>query len=125
MPETKAKILLVDDNQMFREAISTALGESGYTVVEAADGRAALDAYYEQPFDVIITDIFMPDMDGLELLEYFQGAPDARVIVVSGGSPEGIDLIDAARELGAFRTLEKPFDLVDLEQAVQDAISRG
>src|SRR5262245_42911662 len=67
-------ILLAEDERMLRESLAQLLGEEGYQVVQAADGKEAYDALLIQPFDLILTDIRMPNMDGVSLLQHAQQA---------------------------------------------------
>ncbi|MDJ0949721.1 MAG: response regulator [Alphaproteobacteria bacterium] len=112
-----ANILLVDDVQMVRLALSTLLQESGHTVTEASDGKAALKAAGSDAFDIVVTDVFMPAMDGIELIRHLRESyPDLKIIAISGGGarqpPEFA--INLASALGADVTMQKPMDNEDL-----------
>ena len=105
------RILVVDDNPMMRKTVRVLLETAGLEVVEASSGRAAVQAYQAAPVDLVICDLFMPDVDGLEVLrELRRVAPQVKVIAMSGGAAGGgIDLLPVARKLGAAALLYKPF----------------
>ena len=115
-----ARVLLIDDDDMLRAVVRRALERAGHTVVEAADGAAGLRLHREAGADVIIADIFMPEQDGLELIQALRAeAPRARIIAMSGGGRSGqVDLLKDATVFGAARTLRKPFELTELVATV-------
>jgi CheY-like chemotaxis protein len=115
-----ARILVVDDDRDVRKALVRILAREGHEVGEAEDGGAALVAYRAQRADLIITDMYMPTSDGVEVIAHLLDEfPDARLIVMSGGGQiEKEDVLDLARRLGARRTLAKPIDRKDLLEAV-------
>ena len=91
----KINILLVDDDNMFRLSLRDLIEEKGYPVSEAADGEEALRQLEARDFDLVITDILMPDSDGFELLQYLNKRPKpVKVIVITGGG-----LIEAEKYL--------------------------
>ena len=92
------RILIVDDEQIIRESVSFVLQKEGFTVAEAPNGRVALEAHRERPFDIVITDIEIPEMRGTELLRHIrQESPETFVIIVTAfGSVE--TAITALRE---------------------------
>jgi YesN/AraC family two-component response regulator len=106
-----ARILLIDDNYMLREALTRVLAEAGYEVNTAANGRLALQLFQSLVFDLVITDIVMPEMDGLEFIqEMKQYYPQVKIIAISGGgrcSPQ--DYLEIAGALGVSATIAKPF----------------
>jgi len=111
------KILLVDDDVSLRATYSDALRMAGLDVSEAGDGAIALAMTERTAFDVIVTDLLMPNMDGIELLMALRGAAvTTPVIVLTGGIGDRFGRRDrltepclaAARLLGAVRTLQKP-----------------
>ena len=104
-------ILLVDDDAAFRTAVCRALRAAGHAVEEAANGKEALKFISAESPDILITDILMPNTDGIELTTAVKQAhPGVRILVISGRRQLGsVDLLDLASMLGADATLSKPF----------------
>jgi CheY-like chemotaxis protein len=104
--------------------MSRALQRAGHTVVEADGGRAGIQLYREQGADLVITDIFMPERDGLETIRALRREfPGVKIVAVSGGDSTGrIDLREEARVFGAVRTLRKPFDPGELVKVVGELL---
>ena len=120
-----ATILLVEDEAGVRSAMRRGLQRLGHTVVEACDGGEALRSLEGQPVALVITDINMPGMDGIELiLALTERCPGMPVIAISGGGlvPKESLLADA-RTLGVVTTLEKPVELATLQAAVARALA--
>jgi two-component system cell cycle sensor histidine kinase/response regulator CckA len=117
-----ARVLVVDDEQVVRYAIRERLAAEGHEVVEANNGRRAMQCLDAGTFDIVITDILMPERDGLETLRHVHKTQtDTEVIVISGA---GNDLfLENARGLGASRVLEKPLNLDELAAAVRELTS--
>ena len=114
-----ATILVIDDQEPIRALLRVALEGAGYEVLEASNGRLGLALYRERSADLIITDIFMPEMDGLELmLELTRNFLNVKVIAMSGGL-EGEGGLTAAKLLGARQTFQKPLDMEELLRAVR------
>ena len=109
-------IVLAEDDSDQRLALKLALQTGGYSVREAGTGAGALALMRQKAPRFLITDIFMPDMDGLELVQKAREEfPDTRVIVVSGGGQRTKgDYFTSAELLGAHATLQKPFDVRQL-----------
>jgi DNA-binding NtrC family response regulator len=103
-------IILVEDDADQRLALGLALKAAGYSLREAANGIKALALQRERPADFLITDLFMPEADGLELLEAFHREfPDTKIIVVSGGGKRTKgDYLASAKLIGADATFQKP-----------------
>ncbi|MEI8395095.1 MAG: response regulator [Rhodospirillaceae bacterium] len=111
------RILLVDDVPAVRLSIRAALEAAGHQVIEAADGKEALDLLDSQGVDLIVTDLWMPNLDGVELLKRLRAANTGiKVIAISGGGMRRpIDVSAAlAQTWGADAILYKPFDNDDL-----------
>ncbi len=125
VPERKEKILVVDDESAVRGSIRAYLEDEGYQVAEADSGRAALQLFEELRPDLILIDLRMPGMDGLEVLARLrESTPDTPVIVISGAGVIG-DVVRALR-LGACNYLLKPIqDLGVLGSAIEKAMGRA
>lgn len=113
-------ILIVDDEPHLRAVIRRMLEGEGHVVLEAENGLKALNLWEEHSIDLIITDIYMPEKDGIELLRAIRRAqPGAKIISMTGASERGLlDLNEAAELLGADRALTKPFNRAGLLEAV-------
>ncbi len=113
-------ILLIDDEAPVRQLFSRILKEAGYQVAEAASGREGVQRLREESFDLVVTDILMPDMDGLELTRVIrQDFPKVKIVVVSSARQD-MDYCNVARFLGAHATLAKPVPA----QLLLDTIAR-
>lgn len=124
VPAVSSTILVVEDDTLLRGLIHHALESSGYKVLAVADGRAAKRTINETPVHLVVTDIYMADGDGVDLVMHLHAtAPKLPVIVMSGGF-RGMEssMLRAIRLLGATRTLEKPFSLQTLLDAVRELI---
>lgn len=106
-----AKVLIIDDQVSIRSLLRLVLEKEGHEITEASDGRAGLAAYQRVPADLVIADIRMPEMNGLDLiLELTRGLLDAKVIAISGEA-DASDTLSSAKLLGARHVLRKPFSL--------------
>lgn len=115
--KTKAAVLIVDDEKIIRDVLARSVTREGYTVDQATDGRDALDKLAISPFDIVITDIKMPIMDGIELLKKVKAQyPEISVIVITayGGSCTPADALKA----GADRHITKPFKNFEIAEAL-------
>jgi DNA-binding response OmpR family regulator len=120
----KPRILLLDDEPEIRSTLRDRLILEGYDVQTAPDGRLGLKLYHESPVDLVITDVLMPEMDGLEVIRALCGTPSPPLIIaMSGGGNRDLDFLVEASEFGATRTLPKPFRLDDLVALVNDLLS--
>ena len=114
-----ATILIIDDQQAVRALLRAVLEDAGYQVTEAANGRQGLELYRFRPTDLVITDIVMPELNGLDLmLELTREFIDAKVIAITGVVGQE-NLLDKAKLLGARRTFQKPFGIPELLDAVR------
>lgn len=113
-----ASVLVVDDQKMVRQTLRSALEAQGWDVREAADGDEALRLYRTSPCDVVVTDIIMPNKEGLEtIFELRRSDPEVKIIAMSGR--DTVDFLDMARKLGADHVLSKPFEMRDLVALVR------
>ena len=116
---TRATILIIDDEEPIRALLRFALEAAGYEVTEAANGRQGLDLYRRRPTDLIIADMLMPELNGLDLLlELTREFLHAKVIAISGAGREQ-NVLDVAKLFGARQTFEKPFSVPQLLGAVR------
>ena len=117
-----ARVLVVDDDFQMREMLGVILQRKGYDVITAADGRLAVQLQKKSPFDLVITDIIMPEKEGLETIsELRHSYPCLKIIAISGGGrhrPGGY--LELARQLGADRILAKPFGSWEILSAVNE-----
>jgi CheY-like chemotaxis protein len=119
-----ASVLLVDDAPELRRTIERLLANAGHEVTSAANGTAALRALEGGTFDVIVTDIVMPDMEGLELIRKVRKTyASLPIIAMSGGGRAGAeDYLALASSFGAAKTLEKPFPTETLTAAIDEVL---
>jgi DNA-binding response OmpR family regulator len=114
-----ARILVVDDDVSVLCMIEAVLTGAGHSVVTATDGQMAAKLFRAEPFDVIVTDIVMPNREGLEtIVELRRDFPDVPVIAMSGGTLNSGIYLGLAKRLGAKLTLAKPFPTQELVEAV-------
>jgi two-component system, chemotaxis family, chemotaxis protein CheY len=115
------KILIIDDNDDLRDTLVVMLEDQGYSVISASDGKTGADAFAEARPDLVLTDIIMPDSDGVEAIRRIRTIdPKARVVAMSGGSISGNDYqLRMAKEAGAIEVLAKPFEVDDLVTVVE------
>lgn len=125
--QEQKSILVIDDEQLIRLQIRSALELEGFTVQEAANGIEGLARIAEATPDVVITDILMPDKEGIEtILELRRTYPKIRIIAISGGGRTGNkDFLRTAKHLGADRTLAKPFGLAELLRLVREVLAEA
>lgn len=119
------RILVIDDNQDMRELMQVILQGAGYAVELAADGEAGLRAQRLRPADLVITDIFMPNQDGIETIARLRDEyPGVKVVAISGGGSmrKSGDYLFTAREIGAHVVLPKPFDPDQLLRSILEVL---
>ena len=114
-------ILIVEDEQVLRESLAELLGDEGFTVHQAGDGQAAYELVIERPVDLVITDVRMPEMDGMTLLDHLQKvAPETPVIIITAYGT--VDNAVAAMRSGAYDYLLKPVNFDDVLMKVERAL---
>jgi len=120
------RILLIDDEEPLRTLLRTTLERAGYEVIEASDGQMGLQLLAESSVDLVITDLVMPEKEGLEtILELRRQNGSAKIIAISGGgriNPK-VNLV-IAEKFGALRTLAKPFSQQEILDAVAEVLSQ-
>ena len=121
-----AHILVIDDEADIRFILETFFNKEGHTVNTAGDGKAGMRQVGLKDYDLIITDVVMPEMDGLEVLTAIkQNFTGIRVIVMSGGT-DRIDknlLLSTAKAMRAFSVIDKPLNLKKLKAAVNEVLA--
>ena len=113
-----ATILCIDDEESILRLFQVALEGAGYRVLIAESGQQGLLLLEHQEVDLILVDIFMPDMDGLEVIQLLRKTRPASKIIAITGKPGATNNLDIAKHLGAHDTLMKPFSLQELQDAV-------
>ncbi|HXH85318.1 MAG TPA: response regulator [Nitrospira sp.] len=115
-----ACILVIDDEPMIRTLLRSLLEGAGHTVTEATNGREGLVLYQQQPADLVVTDIYMPELNGLDLLlELTREFLNTKVIAITGVQDGQEAVLHAARLLGARQTFQKPFCIEKFLAAVE------
>jgi CheY-like chemotaxis protein len=119
-----ARILIIDDEPQIRSMLRLMLERVGYEIAEAPDGIEGIRKYRENPADLIITDLIMPNKDGIGMIiDLKKEFPKVKIIAMSGGGvnrPEGY--LDGAKKLGATRTLTKPIVRDEMLKAVKETL---
>ena len=125
MIRAMARILIIDDNTIVLETYCQMLERAGYEVVKATGGKEGTKLFRDNPTDLVITDILMPEKEGFEtIIELRRDFPDVKIIAISGGaflSPK--DYLEIAKQFGAMRTLTKPIDQEELLEAVRKCLT--
>ena len=119
-----ARILIVDDDVNVRSSLRSVLEDEGHEVEEEGDGARALRRFAGHPADLVITDVFMPEMNGIEFaMRVREAFPEAKIVGMSGGGLISSESVLAALEaLGAVGTLEKPLTVDEVVQTVAEAL---
>lgn len=119
-----SRILVIDDELPLRLVLRSMLEQAGHTVLDAPDGRKGMALWRQEPTDVVVTDIFMPEKDGIEvILEMKNVLAKPKIIAMSGGGRKGLlDWNSAALSLGVDRVLLKPFDQQTFLSTIQEVL---
>ena len=119
-----ARILVIDDDPQVRAMLRQMLERAGYEVVDARDGKEAIKRYHEERVDLVITDLIMPEMEGIEtIMELQRDNPDAKIIAISGGGRIGPEsYLHIAEQLGALRTFAKPIEREEFLETVEEVL---
>ncbi len=122
-----ARVLVVDDEELMREAVRFALEQDGHEILEAENGQMALRLFEEKHPDVLITDLIMPQKEGIETIRVLRKRhPGAKILALSGRG--GITLnanLERARQVGADAALLKPCNSDEIREAVRSLISNA
>ena len=123
----RSHILLVDDDELFRSMLRITLTKMGFTVLEARNGREALELFEQEPPEVVMTDLVMPETEGLEMIrELRRRDPHVKIIAMSGGGRVGAtDYLKIAKALGANRVLAKPFSNEEMYFALTELLGES
>ncbi len=115
-------ILIIEDHASVRTLLAQVLADAGYLVYEAANGRQGLEQFHAHPVDLVLTDLEMPEMSGLDVIvELTRPGLDVKIIAMSGVSPQELQ---QAKLYGARQVFSKPLDLRALLHAVQDELQQ-
>jgi len=122
-----ARILVIDDDVLVLDMLYESLTREGYDVLRASNGDEGMRLYREEPVDLIITDIFMPEKEGIEtIIELRQDFPNVKIIAISGGGRIGTkDYLQMAKIFGVQRTFTKPVAREQLLDAIKELIKEG
>ncbi len=139
-----AKILLIDDDKSFRQMIKIALEQVGHEVLEAENGQIGYELFLQQPCDLIITDIFMPEKEGIHtIFDFYTEFPEVKIIALSGGGimakkidfddddlvqiinsgMSSDDILELAGFFGAHKVMSKPLVIKDFLQLVDETMT--
>ena len=124
MEVSMTRILIIDDDVQILKMLKRALEGEDYEVIEAADGNQGLKLYREDPTDLVITDIIMPEKEGVELImELRNESPDVKIIAISGGGRlDPAQHLRIAKAAGAQYAFIKPVERKELLQAVGELL---
>ena len=123
MAREQARILLVDDEQAVQTLLTYPLRKEGYEVVGAVDGQEALDRFSEQRFDLVVLDLMLPKMDGIEVCRRLRTRSQVPIIMLTAKGDE-VDKVDGL-EMGADDYITKPFSVREFRSRVKAALRRG
>ena len=122
-----ARILIIDDDIQFRSMLRQVLEREGYKVVDASDGKRGMRLFRQEQPDLVITDLIMPEKEGIEtIIDLRRDFPEVKIIAVSGGGRIGPEnYLHMAKDLGAQYTFAKPFDRKEILRAVRELTENG
>ena len=119
------RVLVIDDEIEICRLINRMLSDEGYDVIDAANGKEGMSLFYKHPFNLVITDIIMPEKEGIEtILELKKNFPETKILAISGGGRiHSKDYLQMAKMTGADLTLKKPFIKSELMKCVNELMS--
>lgn len=119
-----ARILIIDDDVKFLKMFRQMLERAGHEVVEAPNGKVGVELFRENPTELIITDIFMPEQEGIgTIIELKKEYPGLNIIAISGGGQKGnFHYLEMAKMLGANHSFTKPFERQEMLRAIKELI---
>lgn len=120
-----ARIMIIDDDAQFRKMLKQTLVKVGHSVTEADNGTEGIRSFSKEAADLVITDIIMPNKEGIEtIMEIRQIAPSVKIIAVSGGGRIGSSsYLELAQKLGAEKTFSKPIDRKAFVEAIEEILA--
>ncbi len=121
------RILIMEDDEQIQLMLKEVLEDEGYEVRVTSNGKEGMQCWHKEPFDLVITDLLMPEKDGMETIrELRRKSPSTKIIAMSGGlRTNGIDVLDQlglAKRLGANRIFKKPVSLPDFLKSVEEML---
>ena len=118
-------VLVIDDDRLVRDSLNRVLSKAGFTVLTAENGARGIQILAQNNASVVVTDIIMPEMEGIQTIQELRKQwPNLPIIAISGGGRRGnLDFLKAAAAFGARAVLQKPFSNDDLVSAVRTAIA--
>jgi DNA-binding response OmpR family regulator len=120
------RILLIEDFELIRSLLRDTLESVGHTVIEARNGAEGLDLFRQGGADLVITDIVMPDKDGIDVVRALrEQVPPVNIIAISGAGDNAEDYLDLAHRMGAVKVLLKPFTPAALIAAIDELLPAG
>jgi CheY-like chemotaxis protein len=122
------RVLVIDDDSAMRGTVRRILERDGHEVIDAPDGRRGLEIFRAQGADVVVTDLIMPEKEGIEtIIELRAASDDVRILAISGGDrvSRGLGRLKDAESLGADASLAKPFTVDQLRDAVAQLLASG
>ena len=122
-----ARIIVIDDEESIQVLLRKILERAGHNVEVAPNGKIGLEIQEENPADLIITDLFMPEKEGLEtIMDLQRDFPGVKIVAMSGGDRKGnMDFLGMTKKLGAHKTLKKPFTMSDVTEVVDSLLNEG
>lgn len=117
-----ARVMVIDDDEVVRMVLTRTLERAGHEVISADDGRKGVALFKMNPTDVVLTDIYMPNQEGLAtIMELRRAYPAVKVVAISGGGANaGLDVLPVAEALGADRALRKPVSPSELTALIKE-----
>lgn len=120
-----SRILIIEDDNEVREYLESVLSRAGYDVIPASNGKEGLALFREEPADLVVTDIIMPEKDGIEtIMDLRRINSNLKVIAMSGGGrSEPENYLHSAKLLGANRTMKKPFTNQEMLDTIKELLT--
>lgn len=119
-----ARILIIEDDDLLRSVIATALTQAGHIVLQASEGRMGCDLFRTSPCDLVLTDLVMPGQEGIEtIMQLRHDYARLPIIAMSGGSTHAKSYLAMAVKFGVRSILAKPFTIAELSRAIADALA--